>query len=312
MSSGSDLNTDIVKQTQARQAATLKNIQQLQDLEKQLYQKLQSKSVNGANTTAAEQQATIAKINELSQMRVTMFEELDSIYKDVQGRVAQSRVDLVDQLVVTGVVEKELNDAKRNLNAMNTDKHNKMRIVEINTYYSQKYRAQSSLMKAIIVISLVLLVLIIVAKKEFVPENIMNGIIGVWVLISAIYLIRRIVDLNTRSNMNFDEYDWDWNPKDNSNPTVLKYNEEQILGSASTFEDDAKDFVAGLGLGCVGSSCCATGTKYDKNKKQCIEGFGGMRQAVSYVEDSVALCPWKQQQTTVVPFSNGDDNYVRI
>jgi len=309
MSSGSDFNSDVVKQTQARQAATLKNIQQLQDLEKQLYQKLESDSANGV--ALAKQQATITKINELSQMRMTMFEELDAMYKGVQGRVAQSRVDLVDQLVVTGVVEKELNAAKARLNAMNTDKHNKMRMVEINTYYSQKYRAQSSLMKAIIAISLVFLILIVVAKKGWVPENIMNGIIGVWTVLCAIYLIRRVYDLNSRNNMNFDEYDWAWDP-DANNPTVLQYDQDQLQGATTSLEDDANSFAASLGLGCVGSNCCASGTTYDSDKQQCVEGFGGMRQSVSYVEDPVAPCPWKQQQTTVVPFSDRDDGYVRI
>ena len=292
VNSGSDLNSDVVKQNNARQVDTLKNIQKLQDLEKELYKNLEKNAANGA--TADKQQATIAKINELSQIRLTMFEELDAMYKGVQGRVAQSRVDLVDQMMVTGIVEKELNDAKQRLNNMNTDKHNKMRMVEINTYYSQKYRAQASLMKAIIFISLVFLILIIVAKKDWIPENIINGIIGVWVVICAIYIIYRIVDISRRSNMNFDEYDWEWNANANK-PTVIQYDEENILGSITSLKDDANNFAASIGIGCVGTKCCSTGTKYDIVKNQCVEAF----------------CSSKEKKSIVVPFSN-TDNYVRF
>lgn len=277
MSLASNIHSDVVKQTNARQTATLKNIQQLQDLEKELYKKLESDAAKGA--TADQQQITIAKINELSQIRLTMFEELDAMYKGIQGRVAQSRAGLDDQLVVTGIVEKELNDAKHRLNDMSTDKHNKMRIIEINTYYSEMYRAQSSLMKAIVVISLVFLVLIIVAKKDWVPQSIMNGIIGVWAIICAIYLFRRIVDISTRNNMNFDEYDWNWDPTANKQ-TVLQYDEGiegDILGEVSSLQDDASSFAASVGVGCVGASCCSTGTKYDNTKKHCVEAFNGMR-----------------------------------
>ena len=308
MSTGAEINTNNLTQGEERQTAVLKNIQQLQDMEKQLYTQIDTYSANDKNHD--KQTAAISKINELSQMRISMFEELEQMYKSLQGRTAKTRVDLVDQLVVTGVIEKELNNAKINLNSLNSDKNSKMRIVEINTYYSQKYRAQASLMKAIIIISLVLLVLGIVAKKGFIPQNIMTGIIGIWLLISAIYIIMQMFDLSQRSNMNFDEYNWSWNPN-SMNSKDVQYDKNDNIEPTS-LQDDALNFATSFGFGCVGEKCCADGTKYNKDKKQCVEAFGGMKTSVSYVEDLISPCPWKETKTTITSFNKNQDNYVHF
>ena len=60
-------------------------------------------------------------------MRTTMFGQLEDMYRSLQGRVAQSRIDLVDQMTVTGVVEGQLNAAKASLNQLTDNKNQKLR-----------------------------------------------------------------------------------------------------------------------------------------------------------------------------------------
>lgn len=310
MSNEASLSDATVKESQERQAATLKNIQQLQEMEKNLYKKLQSASAD--NSSADSQQQIIAKINELSQMRMTMFAELDAMYKGVQGRVAQSRIDLVDQMVVTGVVENELNNAKQKLNAVQADKNNKMRMVEINTYYSQQYRAQSQLMKLVIIVALILFVLIVVSKQGWLPDNVMKILIGIVAVVGAFMIIKNLINISSRNNMNFDEFDWAWD-QDANNPSVYEYDKDQLTGATATLQEDASSFAASLGLGCVGSKCCSTGTVYDADSQTCVEAFGNQRNsAVAYVEDPSVTCPWKAKPSVVKPFSEKDDSYVRI
>jgi hypothetical protein len=310
MSNEASLSDATVKESQERQSATLKNIQQLQEMEKHLYQKLQTASANNASTES--QQQIIAKINELSQMRMTMFAELDAMYKGVQGRVAQSRIDLVDQIVVTGVVENELNNSKQKLNAIQADKNNKMRMVEINTYYSQQYRAQSQLMKLVIVIALILFVLIVISKQGWLPDNVMKILIGIVAVVGAYMIIKNLINISSRSNMNFDEFDWAWD-EDANNPTVYDYDNDQLTDTTDTLQDDASNFAASLGLGCVGSNCCSTGTVYDSDSNTCVEAFSNQQKsAVAYVEDPTVTCPWKAKPSVVKPFSEKDDSYVRI
>jgi hypothetical protein len=309
MSSNAVLSDNTLQQADDRQAALLKNINNLQTMESDLYKQIEAASAN--DTDSAKQDAIVKKINELSTMRMTMFNELDGMYRSMQGRVSQSRIDLVDQLTVTGVMEQELNNAKKNLNVIKSNKDNKMRLVEINTYYASKYKAQAAFMKRVIMVCIPLLILAIVAKKGWIPQNISNGLIGIVVVVGGFMIIKQVINLSSRNNMNYDEFDWTWDP-DANGPTVYEYDKDQLTGATISIEKDANSFVANLGLGCVGSECCADGTKYDEDKGQCIEGFANGRQSVSYVEVEGGVCPFKPGKSVVKPFSDSQSNYVHV
>jgi hypothetical protein len=309
MSVKGDLSDTFLRQSQDRQKQTLNSIQNLQQMEKDLYNQLEQKSATGSDTVS--QDTIINKINELSQIRINMFKELNDMYKDTQGRVSQSRIDLVDQMTVAGVVENELNNAKQNLSALSDDKTQKMRMVELNTYYSQKYREYTKLMKLVIYFSVPILLLAILRKKDLVPRNIINIIIGGLIIIGGGVFIRKLMDLSSRSNMNFDEYDWGWKSS-GQEPPILPYEKQK--------KTDSRDFSSMLGLGCIGEECCAEGTYYNKEKQLCekkVEGFDTMddtikKSSLSYIEEVDSECPWKNKPTTVKPFSMTNENYVRV
>jgi hypothetical protein len=313
MSSSPQLSQEVIKESNQRQETTLRNIQNLQEMEKSLYSQLEASSANGGDNHVQ----LVKKINELSQMRVSMFEELDSMYKGVQGRVMQSRNDLVDQMIVTNVVENELNATKKSLNALKNNENSKMRMVEINTYYSKQYRAQTDVMKLVILTSGILFILIVLSKKGFVPSNIASGLIAITCVVGGFFVVRKIFDINSRSNMNFDEYEWSWNPAA-VKPTVIKYDEAQLLGAATSLKDDAHSFAKDIGIGCVGESCCSSDMTFDKKTEKCVvahdshaskEGFSNN---IEYMEDRTPISPWTEKQTTVIPFNNSKDNYVRF
>lgn len=309
MSSSAVLSDNTVQQAKERQVSLLTNINNLQKMESDLYTKLEAASADDSDS--AKKEAIVKKINELSAMRMTMFQEMDGMYKSLQGRVAQTRVDLVDQLTVTGVMEQELNNAKKNLNLIRSNKDNKMRLVEINTYYASKYKAQAGLMRLVIMVCIPLLILAIVAKKGWIPQNISKGLIGLVVVVGGFMIIRQAINLSSRNNMNYDEFDWAWDP-DANDPTVYDYDKDQLSGATTSIEEDANSFAANLGIGCVGSKCCADGTKYDEDKGQCIEGFANGMPSVSFIEVEGGVCPFKPGKSVVKPFSDTQGNYVRV
>lgn len=315
MSVEGELSGTLLKESQERQKQTLNNIQQLQNMERELYTQLEKSSASGGDITS--QDSIISKINELSQIRISLFNELNDMYKDTQGRVSQSRVDLVDQMTVAGVVENELNNAKHNLNALTDNKHHKMRMVELNTYYSQKYREYSRVMKMVIYFTVPVLILAILRKKNLLPENIANILIVILIVIGSIMVVLRLLDLSARSNMNFDEYEWGWD-QTNYKPTVVQYDKEQLSGVVSNLKHDTSKFSKSIGLGCIGEDCCSDGTVYDKEKQLCVdvahstkENFGNMKR-LSYVEVPGSNCPWRQKASTVKPFSMTNENFVTV
>ncbi len=303
-----NLSEASLKVSQDRQAQALNDIQRLQKMEKSLYEQLESSSANGDDVQRQEQ--IVAKINELSAVRMGLFQGLTDMYSQMQNSVAETRVDLVDQMTVVGVVEKELNNAKKNLQALTTAKNNKMRMVEINTYYGKRYQAHAGLMKLLIMVCVPLLILAILRKKQIIPDNYANGLIGLVVVVGAIFIARRLIDLNSRDNMNYDEYNWAFDP-DANDPTVYEYDKAQIQGTdlETTVKDEASAMAAAVGLGCVGSNCCADGTVYDTSKDKCVESLdkesfqNGRFMQAAFIKSDNECSPWGKSSNVVKPYT---------
>ena len=235
-----------------------KNIEKLQNTEKELYNELENKPTNS--------EAIINHINQLSQVRISLFKSLNNTYKSLQKNVNNSRTELVELLTVVSIVEEELNNAKAQLNQLYDIKHSKMRMVEINTYYGKQYKAQSGLMKLIIFVFILLLILVILYKKGLIPDNIAKILLGVVFAVGAFFIIRRLLDISVRDNMNFDSYEWNFNP-DNQPPAVYETDTSKLVGDTK-IKDNAFKF---FGIDCIGAQCCTDGMKYDSEMRACIK-----------------------------------------
>ena len=213
---------------------------------------------------ASDATGLINAIQGLSDARISLFNSLSQQATTLQQGVANSRVDLVSQMTLLNVVEDQLTKARESLSTLQNQNDTKKRMIEVNTYYGKRYEAKSNFMKMLIVITSVLLVLFILKKKSLLPPMISNYAIGITIAVGAIFVIRVMWDMFTRSNMNYDEYNWVYERPDGQIPTVWQYNKENLFN----FDNPLKNLMGNLGL-CVGSSCCANGLYFDKTKQQC-------------------------------------------
>ena len=143
-------------------------------------------------------------------------------------------------------------------------------MVEINTYYSKKYKEYSNLMKMIIMICIPILILSILSKMDILPFSITRGLSIFIILIGSFYLIARIYDLYIRNNMNYDQYDFSFDAHQKlKEDTGHGKNISQILEHQfKDIIDPAKDK---LNIGCIGSECCSNDMIYDKQSNKCID-----------------------------------------
>ena len=197
----------------------------------------------------------VNRINQISEIRMSLYKSLNYTYQSMQKNVNTSRSELVELLTVVSIVEDELNNAKIQLNQLYEIKHNKMRMVEINTYYGKRYKAQSGVMKLIIFICIILLVLAILRKKGLIPESIANILLGVVIALGGFFIIWRIFDISRRDNMNFDAYKWNFNP-----------DAKLPLGEYKAPEINLPK------IDCIGNACCTDGMIYDAKIRKCIKG----------------------------------------
>ena len=274
----SNLSVKDLNASQERHAQTLKSIQELQEVERQLYINLEAQAAAGADLS--EQKAIVDRINEISTARITLYNTLKGMYSVMQTSVAGTRNELVDQMTITGVVEQELNNTKSSINALTDEKNNKLRMVEINTYYGKRYQAHTGLMKLIILICIPLLILAILGKKGLVPSNIASGLATVIIAIGAILVVRRLWDLDRRDNMNYDEYDWYFD-QNASSPTVWEYDRDHLFNK-DTVKNWGESLGQSVGL-CVDDQCCPDGYNYESDANKCVltqgttESFGNNR-----------------------------------
>ena len=100
------LSTDALQHNNDGYQQTINNIKDLQNLEKDLYTKLEMYSTDPGNDP--EQNDLVNRINKVSQIRISLLQNLNTMSDTLQTQVGNSRVNLVDQLTIIGFVEKEV------------------------------------------------------------------------------------------------------------------------------------------------------------------------------------------------------------
>ena len=229
----------------------LSNIQSLQLVEQDLVNSLDS----NPNMTPKQQEVIIEKINNISKMRINLYNTLGGVNTFFQDALKNSSGTLKEQTAAIELIENDLNQAKQKLSMLEDDKNNKIRLVEINTYYGQKYIEHTQLMKLVIVMLIVIIILTILSKKGIITTRLYSGLVVAVVAIGVIFfLAKRWVSIFMRDNMNYQKYEWNFNAADAPKPSTGESTDPWI-GSFGT---------------CVGSNCCYTGQTYDSNINKCV------------------------------------------
>ena len=83
---------------------------------------------------------------------------------------------------------------QKTLQALEDEKSNSLRMVEINTYYGKKYGAQADLMKTITLFCIPLLILTVLTKRNY-SKNLGGGLMSLVLIIAIIYCGRMWWDI---------------------------------------------------------------------------------------------------------------------
>jgi hypothetical protein len=238
-----------IKQTTEQ---TLNDIQSLQQMEKQLFNNLET----NPNISSEEQKKMLQKMNQLSNMRINLYRTLSSVNNYFQGALNTSVGSLTQQISAIEIVESELDRAKKRLESLQQEKNDKIRLVEINTYYGDKYEEHSELMKIVIFTLVPIIILVFLNNKGILPNMVYIILLVIISLIGSYFFLNRFVSIVSRDNMNYQEYKWRFDP-----------NKHESVGS--TIESDP--WLTGVDFGtCIGENCCSPGLVYDSTLDKCI------------------------------------------
>ena len=234
----------------------LNDIQALQQIEKQLFENLES----NPQLSSEEQQKIISKINQLSNMRINLYQTLSGVNDFFQNALSSSVGTLQQQSTAIGIIEGELNRSKNQLSELEDDNMNKIRLVEINNYYGDKYAEHSQLMKIVIYTLVPVIILATLNNKGILPSSIYYGLLIIVSAIGGFYFWKRFASLIMRDNMNYQEYDWGFDPSSvRATP----------IAAAST-SDPWANAQSASGT-CIGQGCCSDGLSWSKTLNQFIK-----------------------------------------
>jgi hypothetical protein len=229
----------------------INDIQSLQQMEQDLFNSLETNT----NLTPQQQEKIIEKMNQITNMRINLYQTLSGVNNFYDTALKSSAGTLKEQTNAIGIVESELNRSKARLQLLESEKNNKIRLVEINDYYGDKYAEHSQLMKIIIFTLVPIIILVFLNNKGILPSMIYNILLVIISVIGAYYMWNRYASIITRDNMNYQEYDFYFDP--NAAPT----------GSTTTSDPWLSQNVGGT---CIGQNCCSDGQTWNGNLNKCV------------------------------------------
>jgi len=235
---------------QERNQQVLDNISQLQSQEKQLYD-----SLDDVTLSSDQKQQIINKINEISQMRLDMYASMKDMYSYYQKNVTASTSTLGQEVSAIDILENELNQSKIRMNLIQDEKYNKLRLVEINTYYGKRYNAHSKLMKTIVLTCIPVIILAVLANSGILPSNLYVFLTGIVIIIGLVIIGLELIDMSNRDNMNWDEYNWYF---------------DKSKAPTDSSDGNVSDPWATASMTCIGSACCYDGSTYDDATNICV------------------------------------------
>lgn len=178
------------------------DIKELQKTELDLYTHLENNITNG-NLTNEQQQDIIKKISDISNIKLSLYDTLNTKYSLYKTNVNSSYITLQQQIAATNLIETELNNKKNYINKIRFNNQSKERLIEINAYYGKKWSAYIDIFKLLFVIIVVDGLLI-----YFLPSAFGYGIAGFISFIGICVTIYSIYSLTKRSPYNFDEFNY--------------------------------------------------------------------------------------------------------
>lgn len=247
----------------------LQNIQLLQNSEQELMRELE----NNTELTAPQKQKIIQKIQQLTNIRSGLYSTLSGMNSFYQSALSSSTGTLKEQTSAINIVESELNRTKQRLEYLKMEKNNKIRLVEINEYYGDKYAEHTTLMKIVIFTLIPIIILTIIYNKGFLPSRVYYILFIIIGIVGAIYFWKTYASIITRDNMNYDEYNWSFDPK--SAPKK---------GTESDVDPWAFDGLFGT---CIGEACCQPDQVYDATLTKCISGTKESFDSMKQLEDNL-------------------------
>jgi hypothetical protein len=223
---------DFQKDFAGNLASQLSNITNLQNVQVKLFSDLE-RLAGSPNINSQDVQDQIrdkfTQIENLTGLRSNIFETIKSNYGLTQSDYNIQRKSYAQQLVALEIIENDLTNTSSKLRESILIRDNSERMVGINNYYTRRYEAHADIMKNIIFYCGIIILVIFLMRMGFISDEITSLLIIVALAIGVIIVGKKVLDLMRRNNIDYDKYNFPFNPKDVKDDT-----NRRVLSEATT------------------------------------------------------------------------------
>lgn len=205
------------------------------------------------NDSLESQRKLLEKMVHNANARMNEFKILEKLYNVLLDTDKNAAAEIKDQITQLEMVNKSLKEKQEQMAINKNINIGNLRMSEISTYYSEKYRAIVKIIIYIIYLCVPILLLSVLKNREIISGNIMSLAVTIIIVIGLFSLVPKILDIRARNNMVFSEYDFPANMKD---------------GDWNL--DNTNVGLPSLSLECIGPACCTAGMVYDNEKEVCV------------------------------------------
>ena len=250
----------------------------LQEKEKKLHAQL---TAHGGSANFDLQREYIEKLEDLGEQKKRMVLELNQVYNTLQKSNTGGAQQLKTQMNLLQNSKKQLQNNKDEMRNVRHHNIKNLRLTEINTYYSQQYKAYFNIFRNMVFICIGLVFITMLRQRYILPSKIANILAILLIIIGLFFIIPPLLDIQARDNLVFEEYEFPFNAKhvktgDMDTGKLAKEWESDIgegiqhIGldlesEAIKYEKDLGKLAGGM---CLGQGCCRSDQELVKNKCQ--------------------------------------------
>jgi len=215
-----------------------------------------NQGLQGAATSAREEAARITG---------NLVNDIQAVKNTQTSNAISEFVIKKDNLFTNVLTDYMLNDEKQNnfegvYNKIDQQNIDKMRKIELNTYYDKAYKEYINILKIIIFACVILVPIVIANKNSLLPNSITNILVVSIIFLTIVYIISKFIDIYMRDNKDFDKI-------------RIPYDREAAILEKNGLITRKNNLLSSFSLTCIGADCCPESSGvliYDPVKNRCV------------------------------------------
>lgn len=215
---------------------------------------------NDDNISSLDLEVYMNNLDDYSKEREESMNNLNSIISKLDSSDSDQYTKQVQLLLIN---EQRLTDLKAQSKLLSAKETNKQREVQVSNYYRKYYRAWSGYMALFVLVLFINIIMYYLVHKQYLPAL----VVAITIPISIMVLFLFSSDLRKRDNMIFDEYDWNFDPKNVKIDTSV--GEPQPATQSESSSRCAADIAASI-TESGGTIQCEEGKIYDAALYKCV------------------------------------------